>query len=123
MKCSNTAGEQRKVPGVPFTKNDPRINRKGRPRSFDQVRALAQQIAHEALTPHGRTQIESILRRWANSLEPSLQRAFVEYAFGKVPDKIEGEVLSKKTFVLHYDHERPGRNGSRIPSTVSQGSN
>lgn len=30
-----------------FVKSDPRINRKGRPKSFDGLRALAQEIAHE----------------------------------------------------------------------------
>ena len=32
----------------PFVKGDPRINRKGRPKSFDALRSLAQEIAHEA---------------------------------------------------------------------------
>lgn len=30
-KAVNTAKKKRKIPGVPFTKNDPRINRNGRP--------------------------------------------------------------------------------------------
>ena len=41
------------------------------------------------------------------SREPALQRAFVEYAFGKVPDKLETDPLENKTrLVLHYGHER-----------------
>ena len=82
----------------PFTKGDPRINRKGRPRSFDALRELAQQIAHEGaqqggqpivINGHTVTVAEAILRQWATSKNPQLQRAFVEVAFGKVPDKVE----------------------------------
>lgn len=91
--------------GKPFTKGDPRINRNGRPRNFDEVRALAQQLAHEK-EPNGQEAIINVLSRWKHSVEPSLQRAFVEYAFGKVPDKIEATGLENKTtLVLHFDHE------------------
>jgi hypothetical protein len=34
----------------PFAKGDPCINRKGRPKSFDQFRELAQSIAHQKIT-------------------------------------------------------------------------
>ena len=42
-----------------------------------------------------------------------LQRAFVEYAFGKVPDKLETDPLEeKKMLILYYGHEKPkGRSG------------
>ena len=98
----------------PFVKgSDPRRNLKGRPKSFDEVRAIAQKIANETES-NRRTAIENVLRRWKHSIEPSLQRAFVEYAFGKVPDKIEATGLENKTtLVLKFDHERPelaGRN-------------
>jgi len=98
----------------PIVKNDPRINRKGRPKSFDQLRALAQAIAQEEITgKNGQklTVAEAILRRWAASPEPTLQKAFMEYAYGKAPDKIEGELTTKKAITLFYDHERPGRRG------------
>ena len=81
-----------------FKKGDPRINRKGRPKTFDALRTLAQQIAHEAaqtggqplvINGHTVTVAEAILRQWATSKNPQLQRAFIEVAFGKVPDKIE----------------------------------
>ena len=79
--------------GCPFKKGDPRINRKGRPRSFDALRELAQQIAHEptqiVMDGHKVTVAEAILRQWAQSKNPQLQRAFIEVAFGKVPDEIQ----------------------------------
>lgn len=92
----------------PFSKGDARINRKGRPRSFDALRTLAQQIAHEEAKQGGQpividghvvTVTEAILRQWAASKDPRLQMHFVEVAFGKVPDKLEvsgadGESLS-----------------------------
>ncbi|MCP5018897.1 MAG: hypothetical protein GY938_27015 [Ketobacter sp.] len=82
-----------------FKKNDPRINRKGRPKSFDKLRALAQQIAHEeAMGKDGKTVVvnghkvtvtEAILRQWASSKNPKLQQLFMEVTYGKVPSPIE----------------------------------
>ena len=92
---SNTASKQ---PGKPFTKGDPRINRKGRPKTFDSLRKLAQQIGHEIaagengepLTVNGQpvTTVEAILRMWSTSGNPALQMKFIEVAFGKVPDEV-----------------------------------
>lgn len=83
----------------PFKKKDPRINRKGRPKTFDALRTLAQQIAHEVATTKsgdelvisGRkvTVAEAILRKWASSGNSKLQQQFIEVAFGKVPNAIE----------------------------------
>jgi len=85
------------VTGKGFTKGDPRINRKGRPRSFDALRELAQAIAHEEATDKSKqpviingkiaTVAEVILRQMAQ--DPKRQKEFIEIAFGKVPAPIE----------------------------------
>lgn len=88
-----------------FQKGDPRCWRKGRPRTFDQCRAIAQELAHEKIK--GTTAITDLLRSWRDSSEPMLQLKFVEYAFGKVPDKLETTGLENKpVLILHYSHER-----------------
>lgn len=78
-----------------FVKGDPRIWKGGRPKSFDAVRELAQAIAHETakaggatvtVDGHSVTVVEMILRQWAQSKNPQLQRAFIEIAYGKVPN-------------------------------------
>ena len=75
-----------------FQERRHQINRKGRPKSFDGLRALAQQLSHEIVkTPDGQrfTVTEAILRQWAQSKVPILQKQFIEIAFGKVPDNIQ----------------------------------
>ena len=81
-----------------FTKGDPRINRNGRPKSFDALRSLSQSIAHEVAQQGGKdviinghkvTVTEAILRQWAQSKNPKLQQLFMEVAFGKVPTPVE----------------------------------
>jgi hypothetical protein len=103
---------QRKPPGRPFSGNDSRINRHGRPRHFDQFRKLAQRISHEkVIGPDGDTltRVESILRSWARSKQPALQLAFVQYAYGKPPEKIETDGLENKPILrLYFAHEEPG---------------
>jgi hypothetical protein len=82
-----------------FDKRRSAINRKGRPKSFDALRSLAQDIAHEGLqTKDGQpvlvngkqvTTTEFILRRWANSGDPRQQQAFMDIAYGKVSSALE----------------------------------
>lgn len=71
-----------------FVKGDSRINRKGRPKSFDALRALTQQIACEDIVGSDgttRTAVEIIMRKMATE-NPE---RFLEIGFGKVPTPIE----------------------------------
>jgi hypothetical protein len=75
-----------------FGERKQHINRKGRPKSFDALRALAQQIAHEIIVDKDGNQMtmtEAIMTKWASSIDAKLQIKFIEYAYGKVPDSVE----------------------------------
>ena len=95
---TNTAAKQNKPPnGKPFVKGDPRINRKGRPRSFDAWRELTVEILREPavgkdgeqiiIDGHIATNAEMIARSWLK--DAKRQQALVEAAFGKVPQPVE----------------------------------
>lgn len=75
----------------------------GRPKSFDALRELTLQIAHEVaigrdkdtgvtseivVAGHRVTVAEKILRDWAKSGDWQRQKGFIEIAFGKVPDNL-----------------------------------
>jgi hypothetical protein len=74
------------------------INKNGRPKSFDALRTLAQEIAHEVaqskeqdviINGKKATITEVILRQWAQSKNPKLQQQFIEVTYGKVPTPVE----------------------------------
>ena len=121
-EVSNTDANTGKVPGGPFRKGDPRINRKGRPKSFDQLRSLAQEIAHEAakqgnqpvvIDGHVVTVTEAIMRQWAMSKDPRLQQKFIEVAYGQVPSVTrlecqDGGPMIIKVVYENEDNADPG---------------
>ena len=95
----------------PFTKGDKRINRKGRPKTFDALRTLAQEISHETIpgkdgNPY--TVAEAILRKWATSGNPTLQMKFIEVAFGKERTELGGADGGPIQIRVIYD-EKPDR--------------
>lgn len=109
MSNSKTVPKQLK----PFTKGDSRINRKGRPKitqTFRDMREVALKIAEETITTKTGDKmpvIEAILRQWATSKVPILQKGFVEIAYGKVPDQMElsGTDGDKIIIQVNYGHE------------------
>lgn len=99
---SNTTPKQRQggVTGKGFVKGDPRINRKGRPKSFDALRALAQQIGAEIATVRDKATREDVPRIIGDHVVTNAEAAlrslmqddpekFLHFAYGKVPNPVE----------------------------------
>lgn len=99
---------------IPFSKDDPRINRNGRPKNFDALRELAKDIGYEPVDirqdPVARNWIEAILRDWMTSKSFQKQQAFMQCAFGKVPDKIEITQERNKIIVTWMGEEEEPQN-------------
>lgn len=101
----------------PFKPGDPRINRKGRPKSFDMARELAQIIGGEPLIGEGGkyiinrnnqivTRFEAIFRDLSGSRDVRKQELFLYYAIGKPRDELEisGPV---RLYVEYEDRKEP----------------
>ena len=77
----------------PYQPGDARINRRGRPRKYDAIAQLAKEIGYEPVDIRkdglAMSRAEAILRDWFSSKNFQKQLAAMQYAFGKVPDKIQ----------------------------------
>ena len=86
----------------PFVKGDKRINRNGRPKSFDALRKLAVKIAGETIpgaSGEEITRIEAMLRVLTSSKNPADRALFLAYAYGKPKDEVD---LTSKGEALHF---------------------
>lgn len=85
----------------PFKKGDKRINRSGKPKSFDALRKLAQKIAASDLPANEKgeilTRIEATMTLMSTSRNPADRRLFLEYAFGKVKEEVALEIKDELT--------------------------
>jgi len=87
----------------PFTADDPRINRNGRPRDYEELRKLVRKVGYEEVVVNEdgstMTMIESIVRDWMTSKSFRKQLAAIQYGFGKVPEKLEVERNASKIVI------------------------
>ena len=96
-----------------FKKKDPRINRQGRPKSFDGLRILAQEVLNGKIINSDRsmalTRIQIILTEWAQSRDIRKQQALVEIAYGKVPQAVELSGKDGKPLVIEVTFSDDGK--------------
>ena len=101
------------ITGKGFTKGDPRINRRGRPKDFDALRALTQEIAHEAAMSNGQpivqngnalSIVQAMMRKWAMSNNADLQKKFIAIAFGEVPTETKHTGDKDNPVVISVNH-------------------
>lgn len=80
-----------------FIKGDKRINRHGRPRSFDALRKLAIRIAGENVPESEVTRVEAMLRVMSSSRNPADRALFLAYAYGRPKEQVElsGQTITK----------------------------
>ena len=94
-----------------FDKRPQAINRKGRPKSFDTLRALMLEIGNEIVSsPDGSiqtTRFQAIIRDWLSSKDFRKQEAALQYAFGKVPDKHEVTGADGGKIVIDWEMNDP----------------
>jgi hypothetical protein len=97
----------------PFVKGDKRINRNGRPKSFDALRKLAVKIAGETIpgaSGEDITRIEAMLKVMSSSKNPADKALFLAYAYGKPKEQMDittdGEKLNE-IIIRYADSDNP----------------
>jgi hypothetical protein len=88
VKQAQRAGNGGVVPPVEhrFQKGDKRINRRGRPKDFDALRALVRDFLAEPTTKN-KSRLWKLLEDMARTKGERVK--MLEYGYGKVPDKVE----------------------------------
>ncbi len=102
---------EKKPRGKPFQKgHDPRRNTKGAHKSFDDARALVQQLGNEIITSKdgsiSMSRFQMIFKDWLSSGNFQKQKAAIELAFGKVPDKVELGGKDGGPVILHVIYDK-----------------
>lgn len=92
----------------PFTKGDPRINRRGRPKTSEDLKALGMALLHEpardkdgnpvVIDGHVATNLEMVLRRMMQDKRQAAD--LLDRVFGKVPSPID--ITSKGERITGY---------------------
>ena len=117
------AGRGGNVPPVDTRFGGKRANRrnnKGRPKSFDALRKLAQSIAAEELQSTDGdviTRIEALLRVMSTSRNPADRKTFLEYAFGKPKDEVDVTQDGSLKVIIEYA-DTPIKTSKTPPSTT-----
>ncbi len=108
--------------GKPFVKNDPRINRQGRPKNHDELRQLIQAIAAEEVGTEGDTQIAELVREMFKSRSPADHQRLLEHGWGKVPDetKLTGDKRAPVAFRVIYGDDDPAAQATPAPKRIYQ---